>query len=400
MPNLHKSVASALRVIVAAACCVGIWSSLNFARADYFFQKDTDQSIRSAIHFVPDGWPYYMRLAQFDRADARQLLESSLKLNPYNAQADIELGLQYEAAGDLSQAERHLLNAYSIDRTYLPRWSLANFYFRQNNMPAFWAWSKSAADMPADDIGALLELCWRASPDASAVTAAILNEKPEFLRQYLNFLIAKGQPQVAASVAPHLLQSGDPHSDLPVLLSELNSLIKMNDSSDAVGLWRLLTAHNWVEADSTIPNNPKFLRTPVPASFDWSIPEYEGLHSWPGADGLQTEFSGSEPEDCVIADQAVVIGPGEYALKFSYRTSNIRPNTGIRWQIVDSRSQQIRAESADLSSDQGKESELDFSQNENSILILRLVYKRTLGTVRASGTLNIESVQVKARLGS
>ena len=177
MPNLHKSVVAALRVAVAAACCVGIWSSLNFARADYLFQKDTDQSIRSAIHFVPDGWPYYMRLAQFDRANARQLLESSLRLNPYNAQADIELGLQYEADGNLGEAEKHLLNAYSIDRTYLPRWSLANYYFRHDNMPAFWTWARSAAAMPADDIGALLELCWRAAPNAQTITGEILERK-------------------------------------------------------------------------------------------------------------------------------------------------------------------------------------------------------------------------------
>ena len=400
MLPLHKSVGIFWRVIVVAACCFGIWKSLQLARSDHYFKEDTAGALRQAICLSPDAWPYYMRLAQFDRPNARELLRKSIYLNPYNAQANIELGLQYEADGDLARAEKQILEAYNVDHTYLPRWSLANYYFRQSNMTAFWAWSKSAADMPGDDIGALLELCWRANPDAPAVTAAILNEKPEFLRQYLNFLIAKGQPQAAAGVAPHLLRSGDPQSDLPVLLSEVNGLIKMNDSSDAVGLWRLLVTRNWVQADSTIPNNPQFLRTPVPASFDWSISEYKGLHSWPGAAGLQTEFSGSEPEDCVIAEQAVVLGPGEYALKFSYRTSNIRPNTGIRWQIVDPKSQQIRAESEDLASDQGKKSELNFSLNENSIVILRLVYKRALGTVRISGALNMESVQVEARLGS
>lgn len=400
MKSLRKPVGILWRVVVAAACCFGIWESLQLARSDYYFKEDTAGALARAISLSPDAWPYYMRLAQFDRPSAKELLRNSIHLNSYNAQANIELGLQYEADGDLARAEKQIIEAYNVDHTYLPRWSLANYYFRRGDMPAFWSWSRSAADMPSDDIGALLELCWRANPDGSAVTAAILNEKPEFLRQYLNFLIAKGEPQAAAAVVPHLLRSGDPQSDLPVLLPELNSLIKINDSSDAVRLWRLLAAHKWIKADSTVPNNPRFLRTPVPVSFDWSIPEYSGLHSWPGAAGLQTEFSGSEPEDCVIAEQAVVLSPGEYRLKFSYRTTNIPPNTGIRWQIVDPKSQQIRAESADLSSNISKKSELGFSSDESSTMVLRLVYKRALGTVRVSGVLNMESVEVETRQGS
>ena len=89
---LHRSVWVALRVMIAGAFCLGIWSSWYFARADYLFQMDTEESLRSAIRLEPDGWEYYMRLAQFDRADARGLLETSLRLYPYDAQADIELG--------------------------------------------------------------------------------------------------------------------------------------------------------------------------------------------------------------------------------------------------------------------------------------------------------------------
>ena len=60
-------------------------------------------------------------------------------------------------------------------------------------------------------------------------------------------------------------------------------------------------------ADLTVPNNGAFLREPLPVSFDWALPEYQGLHSWPGASGLETEFSGSEPDGCTIAEQIVVL---------------------------------------------------------------------------------------------
>src|ERR1035441_9095473 len=136
MHPLRRPVGYALRIIVVGACCLGIWSSLELARADYLFKQDTEASIRSAIRLVPDGWEYYMRLAQFDQAHAHELLTNSLSLNRYDAQADIELGLQYEADGDFGRAEKQLLQAFEVDHTYLPRWSLANYYLRRDNIPA------------------------------------------------------------------------------------------------------------------------------------------------------------------------------------------------------------------------------------------------------------------------
>src|SRR5579859_7881813 len=150
MMTLRSFVTITLRILVIVGCCLGIWNSLDLARADFYFRKDTASDIRTAIHLTPDGWPYYMRLAQFDRDHATVLLQRSLELNPYNALADIELSLRYEAQGDFGRAERLLLAAYNIDRTYLPRWSLANYYFRRDNMPAFWHWAGSAAAMPTD----------------------------------------------------------------------------------------------------------------------------------------------------------------------------------------------------------------------------------------------------------
>jgi tetratricopeptide (TPR) repeat protein len=395
MTTFLKSAGVALRIVVTVACCSGIWISFQTARADLLFREDTAQSIQKAIEIAPDGWPYYMRLAQLDRANATKLISTSLRLNPYDAQANIELGLQYEANGDFAQAQKQLLQAYAIDHTYLPRWTLANYYYRRGDMDQFWAWARSAAAMPADDIGALLVLCWRATPDTSTITRAILNEKPEFLRQYLNFLLVREQPRAAADVAEHLLRADDRQSDLPVLLSVLNHLVTANDSSGALGLWQLLMRRNWVIADSTVPNNPRFLRAPVASSFDWSIPEYQGMHSWPGPSGLQTEFSGTEPEDCVVAEQTVALKPGNYALVFAYRTSHIPSETGLRWQILDSKSQKILTESNDLSSDANKESMVKFLLDESSLVVLRLGYRRALGTVRISGMLNMQSVHIE-----
>jgi len=396
IPLFLKSGGYALRMVIAAGCCLGIWSSLTLARADYRFKKDTEESVRSAIRLEPDGWEYYMRLSEFDRAHARELLTTSLGLNRFDAQADIELGLQYEAEEDFGRAEKQLLEAYDVDHTYLPRWSLANYYFRRDNMPAFWAWARSAAAMPSDEIGPLLELCWRVAPDPKIISAAILNDKPEMIRQYINFLLAKGEAAEVARISPHLFRSGDPESDRPVLLSVVNRLAGLNDGAAANDLWHLLMEHHWVTADTTVPYNGGFQREPLPVSFDWYFPEYEGLHSWPGSSGLETEFTGSQPEGCVIAEQAVVLTPGDYTLSYAYRTSDVAPETGIQWQIIDVKSNTVLAQSSDLSSDEMKHSVLTFAVPPGSSLLrLRLAYNRTLGTPRIAGMLDLQSAQIQ-----
>ena len=397
IPLLRRSVGVALRIIIAAACCLGIWSSWEFARADYLFHKDTEESVRSAIHLVPDRWEYYMRLAQFDREHAQELLTTALRLNRYDAQADIELGLQYEANGDFPRAERQLLDASEVDNTYLPRWSLANYYFRRDNVPAFWAWARSAANMPSDEVEPLFELCWRVSPDPETITAEILNQKPELIRQYIGFLLAKDQLSAVAIVAPRLIRSGDPETDRPLLLSAVNRLVDVNDAAAANSLWHLLIEQHWVVADSNVPNNAGFMREPLPVTFNWSIPEYPGLHSSPGSSGLETEFTGSQPEDCTVAEQIVVLAPGNYTMTYTYRTSDIPPASGILWQIIDTKSNSVLADSSDLSSDAMNHSELTFSVPPDiSLLRLRLAYRRALGTPRISGMLVVLTTQIQA----
>ena len=399
MPTSRHFLLIVLRMAIAVACLAGIWNSWKLVRADYLIRQDTADSLRSAIRLAPDDSEAYMRLAHLDEGHARELLETALRFNPYNAQADIELGLRYEAGGDPGRAEKLLLQAFEVDHTYLPRWSLANFYLRQDNLPAFWIWARRAAEMPADDIGALFQLCWRVSPDPDTIAGAILNDKPDVVRQYLIFLLGKEQLHAAASVALRLVRDGAPATDRSLQLSVVNQLVAANDAPDASAVWHELIQNHWVVADTTVPNNAFFARDPQPVSFDWTLPSYNGLHSWPGPSGLETEFTGDEPESCMIAEQTVALTPGNYTLEYSYRTTGIPPDTGIRWQVIDAKSGLVLAESPDLSSNTLQQAALPFSVGPDAPLVrLHLAYKRTLGTIRVSGTLVIPSTEIKKRL--
>lgn len=396
MPVLRSSPGLTQRFLVVVACCAGIWYSWRLARADYLFHKDTTASIRAAIALVPDSWKYYMRLAQLDQGDSQNLLAAALSHNRHNAEADIEMGLQYEANGDFARAEHSLLQAYAVDHTYLPRWTLANYYFRRGNMPAFWIWARSAASMPSDNIGMLFVLCWRASPDARQITAAIANDQPKFLRQYLGFLETEDQPEEVAAIAKRLVLQGDPAGNRSTLLSAVNALVDDNDANAALSLWQILIERHWIVADETMPNNADFARTPLPVSFDWSLPQVSGMDSWAGQSALEAEFSGNEPESCTIAEQTISLKPGNYTLVYTYETINIAPDTGLHWQIAETGSKSILTTSSDLSSNELEDATLKFSVPQGaSLLRLRLIYQRALGTAHISGTLVVRSVHIQ-----
>ena len=389
----------AFRIAIAGICCFGIWCSWKLARADYLARLDTEESIRSAIRLEPDAWRDYIRLAEFDEADAQQLLERALQLDPYDAEANIELGLYFESIGDYRRAEKLLLDAFAVDHTFAPRWALANFYFRRDNAPAFWAWARSAAEIEPNDAGAVFELCWRESPDPEQISRAILNDNPTLIRQYVEFLTAKNQLPAAASAAQRLIRDGNSKTDTPQLLAAINRLVAAKDGDPAIALWRTLMNQHWVVADATMINNPNFARDPLPVSFDWSLPSYDGLHSWPGPAGLESEFTGVQPETCIVAEQFVVLVPGKYSFEYSYRTSQIPPETGLRWQMIDAKSGTAIATSPDLSSDNLQTSELKFSVPEGmSLLQVRLAYQRAVGTPRISGKLVMRSAQIKSSL--
>jgi hypothetical protein len=393
-----RGFAIAWRTIAAGLCGYGIWCSWNMARADCLFRSNTVQSVRAAIRLEPDAWNYYMRLALLDDAHAQQLLETTIRLDRYNAQADIELALRLEAAGDDRRAEQLLLDAYKVDHTFLPRWSLANFYFRRGNLPAFWTWARSAAEMPSDDTAPLFEMCWRVSPDASDISRKILNNNPELIRQYLDFLLARNQLPASAVIAARLAQFGTPNTDAPAVFSVINRLIAANDADAAKTLWNDLIEKHWVVADQGAPNNPRFARDPLPVGFDWALSSSNGLHSWPGPSGLETEFSGEQAENCTVAEQVVLLSPGDYEMEYTYRTDDIPAQTGLRWQIVPSGSEKVLAESPDLSSTTLSDVKMPFSIAPDASLIrLRLQYRRALGTPRISGTLMIPSVHILPR---
>jgi tetratricopeptide (TPR) repeat protein len=392
-----RSLSAVARALVAGVCLLGMWESSKILRSDQFYWENTADSTRAAIRLEPDCWWCYMQLAQSDDKDAEQLLRTSLQINPYNSEAAIDLGLRYEADGDFSRAEKLLLQAFAVDQTYAPRWSLANFYFRRDNIPLFWTWARRATEMPAEDMSGLFELCWHISTDPNTIEENIVENDPIVIRQYIDFLVGKDQAKAALHPALRLVHFGSPDRDRERLFFLTDRLIDANEAAGATSLWHELIGQHWVVADTSVPNNPDFSRAPLPVKFDWAFEAYGGLHSWPGSSGLVTEFTGEEPETCTIAEEAISLPPGEYKLESTYHTRDIAANTGIRWQIAESSSDTVFVNSPFLSSDTLAHVALSFSVKPGTQLLrLRLAYNRQLGTPRVTGTLVVPSIRIEA----
>ncbi len=135
--------------------------------------------------------------------------------NPRDTSISLQLGLEQERLGDLSQAESILLTAAHFDRQYLPAWTLANFYFRRENQPQFWAWAARASAINSNDFRPLLRLADAVTLDPDTLIAH-LGDRPELLRAYLDLLIGQARFTDAQKVADHLRDHHDP-SDLPRL---------------------------------------------------------------------------------------------------------------------------------------------------------------------------------------
>ena len=136
---------------VAACCVFGLYWSTRLAMADVFFSRDTIHSIRRAIDLVPDEARYYSRLAQlYDSTNVRPILERALQLNPRDAETLIDVGFDAELHNEFPLAEASLLKAAQVNATWLPRWTLANYYFRRSDTPQFWHWAAEAIAVSHD----------------------------------------------------------------------------------------------------------------------------------------------------------------------------------------------------------------------------------------------------------
>jgi hypothetical protein len=399
----------AIKGVCLAALTVGIvWNGL-FAVADLSARRNQPDSTRLAMRLMPANAAYPAQLAEelyaSDPPGAKLLLQKAVKLNRYDAASWIQLGLLSEAGNDLPQAEKSLQQAVSADSTFLPSWSLANFYFRQQDVARFWDWARRAAQMVPEDATPLFRLAWYVDPNAGEIENRLQMKRPAVEGQFVNFLLTQGDPEAVTEAASHLLQTTNKEGS-ETLLGACDWLLEHRRPDLALGLWNGLatrTSYGSLGADSPVTNGD-FGKSPLSHGFDWHLPTVEGVSSFLNANPntLGFEFSGNEPDSFLLLSQtAPVHGKKNYALTVDYGTSGIPPGSGVVWQVTDAGTGAILAKTTSLSSEHGGEQRgtvtTCFATPEATGFVnLSLVYQRQPGTVRVEGKLALKAVRLSA----
>jgi hypothetical protein len=321
-----------------------IWA-VRFAQADASSRQGTIEGLRQASRIVPDGAEYRLRLAlsigDEVSAESLALLRQAAALSRADARIWIELGLRYESLHNYSEAEKCLLRAAEVDRQYFPRWTLANYYLRQEDMANFWRWARSSAEMIPGDPVPLFNLCGRVTEDGNLMDRLAVHSA-ELRSAYLAYLIEAGKLELGARVANGLVSEGSA-TTAPVLMDYCDRLLAGSRVEEALSVWNGLSRHGLIPfagldpAGAVVLTNGDFSKEPTSRGFDWRTPAVEGVSLLrdQAAGGLRVIFSGEQPENCSPLAQTVPVeGGGRYALEVSYCTSGIQNNAGLSWQVV------------------------------------------------------------------
>jgi hypothetical protein len=395
----------AVQASCSAALVLGIVWNVRFAVADFSARRNQPESTRLAMRWMPLNGAYPAQLASeiyaLDPASAKSLLQSAVQLNRYDASSWIQLGLLSEAGDDLPGAEKALLQAGSVDTTFLPSWSLANFYFRRENPARFWYWAQKAVQMDPDDAAPVFRLAWYVSPNAVEIASRLQIKRPGLAVQFVNFLMAQGDQKAVAEAASQLLAAKS-EGNTQALLGVCDWLIANKRPDLALPLWNGLAARSQISYAALSPTdaitNGRFGKSPLSLGFDWHLKTVEGVSSFlnvsPNALGF--EFSGEEPDSFLLLDQIVPVQQGKnYALAVQYSTTSIAAASGLAWSVADDRSGAELARTGSLSAEQGGEAYACFAAPDGVPFVrLSLLYQRQPGTVRVEGKLALTEVRL------
>jgi tetratricopeptide (TPR) repeat protein len=394
--------ASCLVVLV-----VGIVWNVRFALADLAARRNQPDATRLAMRLMPPNGAYPAQLAEelyaIDPAAAKPLLQRAVQLNGYDASGWVQLGLLYEAGDDLPAAEKALLQSASVDSTYYPSWSLANFYFRRENTVRFWYWAQKAAQMSPDDATPLFRLAWYVSPDVRDIETRLQIKRVAVETQFVNFLIAQGDPQEVTEAATHLLaQRSD--GNIQTLLGVCDWLIAKKRADLALPLWNGLAARDQIPYPPLVAGstdgitNGGFGKSPISLGFDWHLRTVEGVSSFLNVspNTLGFEFSGDEPDSFLLLDQTAPVQEGKnYALVVHYGTTGMSSPSGLAWVVTDDRSGSVLARTGSLFAEQGGDVFACFAAPQRVAFVnLALLYQRQPGTVRLEGKVALNQVRL------
>jgi hypothetical protein len=292
------------------------------------------------------------------------------------------LGLAAELRGDNAGAERWLREAFSVDRQFETRWTLANFFFRQGRTDEFWKWMRSALEMSYGDRSAAFDLCWQMTGEAREILDRGIPDRREVVASYLAYVLNRRKQGAIAGAARRLagMRVAD---DLPLLYAAIDNLLQAGQAGEAAGLWQAF--------GSPPPQgitHPDFEEPRTGHGFDWRIAETPGVTHLPldAPAAHRIRFNGQQPESCELLRQVVggLRAGAAYTLHWNARTQGIASPTGLEWHIAD-RTGPV------MSGEDWTAGQMVFTAPSDHATLV-LAYRRPEGQVRTQGQVDLRQI--------
>lgn len=398
-----------LRVLGALTCMFfsyGCYWSIRLAYADSLAAERSRPAMEHAISLASADPEYYVRLAEADSGLALSAMERAAALNPLNSSVWLQFARFAEEHKDFERAERCLLQALQVDKTFAPRWLLAEYYGRQRDQERFWPAIRAALATSYDDVAPLFDECWQLAPNPETVLAQAIPGRQDVLRQYLDYVLAKKRLDLAEPVASKVMRHAG-RDDVAPLLSYCDSLLAKNQALRALEVWNSLAKKRLLDYPALQPEkgasmtNGGFETAFLSTAFDWRLGQLPGILTRRGGSPpmLRLSFSGKQPETCEMLSEFVPLVPAKkYRLSIRYETNELERDTGLSWRVLDV------LDGADLLEGTGQltgkervEGEEEFSFTtpaETQLARVALMYQRVLGTVRITGSISLRNVRL------
>lgn len=309
--------------------------------------------IQKAIRLEPSNAEYpailarnlALSMATLDQAIAN--LKLAAKLDPYQSSYWLDLAGAYELSGQTDQQARAVQRAASVDPT-TPHvaWQAANFFLLQGDVAKALPYFRTVLVNDPDSTDSTLQLCWRASGDASEIFEHALPQRPDLYLSFLRLLVAK-QEVTAANLAWSRLVSLHQAFPAPASLPYFRLLFATQQVSQATAAWEQLAQIDqeiraYLPSPTNLIVNGGFEEDLLNGGFDWWYEpnshaklaiDTDQFHS--GTRSLSVTFDGRNAPDAGIAEFIPVKPNREYEFSAYSKTRDIDSASGPRFVIRD-----------------------------------------------------------------
>jgi len=345
------------RFSFAAACLVAVSLYLQFALRAYIASHQAASldlgKIQMAVRLEPANAEYRdllgQQLALFGPSpdEAISAFRTAVHLNPYEASYWLDLAGAYQIAGRTGDQADSVQHAVEADPT-TPHvaWEAANLFLVQGDREKALRYFRVVLANDPAAVDSALELCWRASGDATQIVDQALPPRPDLYISFLGLLVKKQEVASAENVWNRLIGLQQPFS-AKLALPYFRLLISKQEVGAAKTGWQQLSKVDgslqpYLPSGENLIVNGGFEENLLNGGFDWWYQSYSHaalaidtgeFHS--GTRSLSVTFDGQSVPGVQLVQFIPVTPSTSYEFSAESRTEDIDTASGPRFALVD-----------------------------------------------------------------